>query len=124
MRRLPEAQAVFGMIYDVSDDSETVNQQIRDVQYSLEMSHNVNLLAMFRNDTQRTFHRVVLAATIQMFLQMSGINSITYYASTIYETCRCKTFARYPCMFFPADRKPQILDTRRPRQTYSLRRLS
>jgi hypothetical protein len=34
---------------------------------------------------QRTFHRVILAATIQMFLQMTGVNAITSYASTIYE---------------------------------------
>jgi hypothetical protein len=37
-------------------------------------------------DRDRNFHRVVLAYVNQMFQQISGINLITYYASTIYQT--------------------------------------
>lgn len=83
--RLTEARDIFSRIHDTELDADIVNREIRDVQLSLELSQNVSLSAMLKMGPQRTFHRVVLAATIQMFLQMSGINSITYYAATIYE---------------------------------------
>ncbi|PQE29638.1 sugar transporter STL1 protein [Rutstroemia sp. NJR-2017a BBW] len=34
---------------------------------------------------ERNFHRVVLAYVNQVFQQISGINLITYYATTIFE---------------------------------------
>jgi len=83
--RLTEARDIFSRIHDTDLEADIVNREIRDVQLSLELSQNVSLSAMLTMGPQRTFHRVVLAAVIQMFLQMSGINSITYYASTIYE---------------------------------------
>ncbi|THY32689.1 general substrate transporter [Aureobasidium pullulans] len=41
---------------------------------------------LFTMDEDRNFHRVVLAYVNQMFQQISGINLITYYAASIYET--------------------------------------
>ena len=72
MSRIEEAKEVFAAIYEVSIDSETVNRNIRDIQMSLELSQKVDLGAMFKMGPRRTFHRVVLAAAIQMFLQMTG----------------------------------------------------
>lgn len=85
MNRIEEAKEIFAAIYEVSADSPTVTANIRDIQLSLELAQNVSLKALAKMGPQRTFHRVVLAATIQMFLQMTGVNAITSYASTIYE---------------------------------------
>jgi hypothetical protein len=41
---------------------------------------------LFTMDEDRNFHRVVLAYVNQVFQQISGINLITYYAASIYET--------------------------------------
>lgn len=72
MNRIDEAKEVFSAIYEVPPDSQTVSRNIRDIQLSLELAQNVDLKAMFQMGPHRTFHRVVLAATIQMFLQMTG----------------------------------------------------
>jgi len=41
---------------------------------------------MFSMGSQRIFHRVVLASTAQIFLQLTGVNAITYYSTSIFET--------------------------------------
>lgn len=83
--RIAEARDVFSRIHDVGLDDDIVNNEIRDVQASLELAQSVSLSAMFKMGPQRTFHRVILAATIQMFLQMTGVNSVTSYANVIFE---------------------------------------
>jgi hypothetical protein len=85
MNRIEEAKEVFAAMYEVPIDSSTVSANVRDIQLSLELAQNVSLAALVKMGPQRTFHRVILAATIQMFLQMTGVNAITSYASTIYE---------------------------------------
>lgn len=85
MNRIEEAKEIFAAIYEVPEDSPTVTANVRDIQLSLELAQNVSLGALVKMGPQRTFHRVILAAMIQMFLQMTGVNAITSYASTIYE---------------------------------------
>jgi sugar porter (SP) family MFS transporter len=83
--RWEEAREILGLLYDEDPHGETVNQEIQDIQLSIERSSKGSIGAMFKMGPQRTFHRVVLAALAQVFLQMSGINSITYYAPSIYQ---------------------------------------
>lgn len=83
--RWDEAREILGLLYDEDPHGETVNQEIQDIQLSIERSSKGSIGAMFKMGPQRTFHRVVLAALAQVFLQMSGINSITYYAPSIYQ---------------------------------------
>ena len=45
-----------------------------------------NLKTDIYTDENRNFHRVVLAYVNQVFQQISGINLITYYAETVFET--------------------------------------
>lgn len=85
MGRVDEAREIFGAVYETEPNSPTVNSLIRDIQLSLELSRTVSLKGLFVMGPERTFHRVVLAAVIQMYLQMTGVNAITSYASTIYE---------------------------------------
>ena len=89
MGRTEEAREIFAAIYDTTTASEIVSNSTRDIQLSLELARSSSLRAMFNMGPQRTFHRVLLAAGIQMYLQMTGVNSITYYESTVFEQGDC-----------------------------------
>lgn len=80
-----EAREILGLLHDEEPHGEIVNKEIEDIQISIKRASKGNLGAIFKMGPQRTFHRVVIAAVAQMMLQMSGINSITYYAPSIYE---------------------------------------
>lgn len=83
--RWDEAREILGLLYDEGPYSEPVDKEIQDIRLSLERTTKGDFTSMFRMGPQGEFHRVVLAATAQIFLQMSGVNSIEYYAPTIYE---------------------------------------
>lgn len=85
MGRVEEAAEIMSIIYDCDPQDEEVQSEIRDIQVSLEYNGNVSLRSMFSMGPQRTFHRVCLAAIIQMFLQMSGTNVVVYYCTTLFE---------------------------------------
>ncbi|KAJ5675153.1 uncharacterized protein N7477_005087 [Penicillium maclennaniae] len=85
VNRWEEAREILGLLYDIEPHSETVNKEIESIQISLERARKTDLGAMFKMGPQRTFHRVVLAAVAQIFLQMTGVNSIAYYAPSIYQ---------------------------------------
>jgi sugar porter (SP) family MFS transporter len=80
-----EAREILGLLYDVEPHSDSVNKEIENIQISLERARKGNIGAMFKMGPQRNFHRVVLAAVAQIFLQMTGVNSIAYYAPSIYQ---------------------------------------
>ncbi|KAJ6006236.1 hypothetical protein N7451_004180 [Penicillium sp. IBT 35674x] len=83
--RWEEARETLGLLYDEDQSSEIVNKEIEDIRISLDRANKGSLGAMFKIGPQRVFHRVVIAAVAQIFLQMTGVNSITYYAPTIYQ---------------------------------------
>jgi sugar porter (SP) family MFS transporter len=84
MNRWDEGREILSILYDDDQYGAVVNKEIDNIRLSFERAGKSNLKAMFKMGPQRIFHRVVLAATAQMFLQMSGVNSIAYYAPTIY----------------------------------------
>lgn len=88
MDRWDEARRVLARVYDEDPPGEAVDRELQEIKAALERSGHGSLRGMFRMGPQRSFHRVVLAATAQMFLQMTGINSITYYSNTIYHEVR------------------------------------
>lgn len=51
---------------------------------SIDLNGSVSVWSMFKMGPQRTFHRVCLAAIIQMFLQLTGTNAVIYYSTTIF----------------------------------------
>ena len=83
--RIDEARHIISLTYDQIETSERVNKEVRDIQLSLELAGSTSLISLFKMAPQRTLHRVCLAIGTQIFLQMSGINAITYYASSLYE---------------------------------------
>ena len=72
MGRVEEAAEIMSICYDCDPQDEEVQSEIRDIQLSLELNGHVSLVSMFKMGPQRVFHRVCLAAIIQMFLQMTG----------------------------------------------------
>lgn len=84
VNRWDEGREIIGILYNEDPHGALVNHEINNIRLSFERAGNSNLSAMFKMGPQRCFHRVVLAATAQIFLQMSGVNSIAYYAPTVY----------------------------------------
>ncbi|KNG80717.1 putative MFS sugar transporter [Aspergillus nomiae NRRL 13137] len=82
--RIEEARGVLAALYDEDTHSESVDQIMRDILLSLQMSENKSLQSLLDMKPQRNLQRLILAATVQMLLQLTGINAITYYAPTIY----------------------------------------
>ncbi|KAF7193680.1 Sugar transporter STL1 [Pseudocercospora fuligena] len=86
VNRPTEAQAILQLLNPT--DQEIVEKEIRDIELALQLTSGNNkssILSMFSMGPQRTFHRLILACTAQMMLQLTGVNCITYYASTVYE---------------------------------------
>lgn len=84
--REQEARKVLAALLDTDPDSEAVNKDIGDIQQSLTISGKASWGDMVKMGEQRLFHRTILAATGQMFQQMCGINLITFYATTIFQS--------------------------------------
>lgn len=86
-RRTYEARTVFAALYGVPLNHPTVTQQIEEIQISLSMEdqgHSAKL--MLKQGKLRHFQRANLAGWAQIMQQICGINLITYYAGTIYES--------------------------------------
>jgi hypothetical protein len=82
--RWEEARVTLACLYDEDPKADRIENLLRDIHVSLELSGGGRLKSLFHMDRQRTLHRVVLAVILQMFLQMNGINSIVYYTPTIF----------------------------------------
>ena len=99
--RETEAREILSLVHDVDPNDSSISQEITDIKLSLDLAGNTSLRSLFRMGKQRTLHRVLLGSLAQIMLQMTGVrskypflmstnpfkqvNSITYYASTIYE---------------------------------------
>lgn len=81
-----EAEQVLGAILDLPTSDSYVQSEHAAIQDAVAAQKNVSFRDLFTMDENRHFHRVVLAYVNQMFQQISGINLITYYAATIYES--------------------------------------
>lgn len=88
--RVEEASIVFSALYAVPDNDRFVDEQIKEIQSSIELEKKAGAEKfmfgdIFKQGRTRNFHRTCLAAATQMMQQISGINLITYYAGTIFE---------------------------------------
>ena len=75
MNRPEEAREILSILHDNDSNSSCIDQEINNIEVSLEISGKWNLGAMLKMGPQRTFHRVLLAVGVQILLQMSGINA-------------------------------------------------
>lgn len=88
--RVEEARKVFASLYSLPESHPIVEEQIMEIQRSLDMEikaggNKFNAKALFRQGEKKNFQRVNLAGWSQVMQQICGINLITYYAGTIFE---------------------------------------
>ena len=83
--RVEEARVILGLLEDDDPYSESVSKNISDIQTSLEITGHGKFKDLFTMGPTRNFHRVAIAAIIQMFLQMTGINAVAFYTTVIFE---------------------------------------
>jgi len=84
--RETEALTVLACLSDLEEDDEYIQNEFAAIKDTvLEMS-SAGFSEVFTMGKDRNFHRALLGYVNQMFQQISGINLITYYAATIYES--------------------------------------
>ncbi|ODV86186.1 hypothetical protein CANARDRAFT_27447 [[Candida] arabinofermentans NRRL YB-2248] len=89
--RYEDAKKVFASLEGTTLDDTEVLKELEEVRASLAEEEllgasSFNITKMFSQGQHRNFHRVMLGFWSQVFQQITGINLITYYAGTIFET--------------------------------------
>ncbi|KAJ5964961.1 Major facilitator superfamily domain general substrate transporter [Penicillium vulpinum] len=80
------AREVLAVLRDTEIDSEVLKKEILDVEASLAIAGKGSLRQISQMGSQRIFHRASLAGGGLVLLQLTGVNSITFYSTTIFET--------------------------------------
>ncbi|KAM0748971.1 general substrate transporter [Meredithblackwellia eburnea MCA 4105] len=85
--RIEEAADVFAALDDLEPSNPIVQAQIEEIRATLPLVEGAGLRDIFgKQDKEQNFWRVSLGFWNQVMQQITGINLITYYAATIYET--------------------------------------
>ncbi|KAF1354744.1 sugar transporter STL1 [Delphinella strobiligena] len=84
--REDEALEVLCALNDKDSDDPYIVSEFNAIKDTVMIMQQGSFRDLFTMDEDRNFHRVVLAYVNQMFQQISGINLITYYAATIYQS--------------------------------------
>ncbi|CAK4019739.1 Sugar transporter STL1 [Lecanosticta acicola] len=84
--REAEALEVLCALNDTTEDDPQIQNEFKAVKDTVFEMAKGSFADAFKFNRNRNFHRTALAYVNQMFQQISGINIITYYAATIFET--------------------------------------
>jgi sugar porter (SP) family MFS transporter len=84
--REDDARAVLAALDELPLDDPRVTFKVKEIQQSLDLAGGNGVGALFRQGPEKNFHRAALGFIIQMFQQITGINLITYYAGTLFQT--------------------------------------
>ena len=83
--RLEEARHILSALESVPMDSPKINADINEIVMTLDIAKTGSLLKIFKMGPQRLFQRVLLGMSCLMFLQLCGVNLISFYSTTIFE---------------------------------------
>ena len=75
-----------GTDYYYNSDDPVIASEFAAIKDTVLVMQSAGFRDLFTMDEDRNFHRTMLAYVNQMFQQISGINLITYYAATIYQS--------------------------------------
>ncbi|KAJ7051231.1 general substrate transporter [Mycena amicta] len=84
--RIDEAKHVLAALDDISIDDPDIAREIRAIEISLEETGKGSFRDIFSNGPSRFANRAFIAAATQCFQQMSGINVLGFYQTTIFRT--------------------------------------
>ncbi|KAJ7151658.1 putative MFS sugar transporter [Mycena filopes] len=84
--RLEEARQVLAALDDVDLGSLRITEELWEIEISLRETGKGSYHEIFRNGPGRFANRAAIAAAAQCFQQMSGINVLGYYQTTIFRT--------------------------------------
>ncbi|KAM5467916.1 hypothetical protein MauCBS54593_005198 [Microsporum audouinii] len=80
-----EAMNVLAALSDLDREDRFIHSEFSAIKDTVIEMQRGSFKDLFTMDKDRHLHRVILAYVNQVFQQISGINLITYYATTIYE---------------------------------------
>jgi sugar porter (SP) family MFS transporter len=83
--RVEEAVEILSILRDADPNSATVQNEVAQIETSLEMIGSVSKWDLFKMGEKRNFHRLALGMAAQSFSQLCGVNSVTFYASVIFQ---------------------------------------
>jgi len=83
--RLDEAREVLSALDNLPLDSEEITIKMREMEENLAIAGESRFGDIFRNGPRRLFHRTCLAASGQLFQQLSGINTLAFYIDVIFQ---------------------------------------
>ncbi|OAA57138.1 General substrate transporter [Niveomyces insectorum RCEF 264] len=83
--RIQEAREIMAILSDTSPDAASIDEDIKNVQTSLQIAESGTVKDFFTMGKYRIMHRATLAVLGLFFSQICGINIITFYATTIFE---------------------------------------
>lgn len=89
--RVEEARTVFSSLYDLPRNHHIIDEQIEEINQAIAMenasgANKSNWDILMKQGEKRNFQRLCLAGWSQIMQQICGINLITYYAGTIFES--------------------------------------
>lgn len=84
--QIQHAREVFASLDGVDENHPSVEKLLKQVEDSVSNCSAPRFMDVFTNGKSRNFQRTTLAVVSQCFQQISGINLITYYAATVYES--------------------------------------
>ncbi|KAJ5636893.1 sugar transporter [Penicillium longicatenatum] len=83
--RVAEAREVFTVLGAVVTEHPKIENEIQNVQSSLNQGENSSN-RVFEKGPQRIFHRTIIAASLLMFAQCTGIDVVGLYTNIIFES--------------------------------------
>ena len=82
--RPAEAREVLAALEGTDPDDTLVREAVAEIAQSIELTERGRFLDVFKNGELRLFNRACLACAGQMFQQLTGINAIAFFQTTIF----------------------------------------